>query len=63
MNPREINIQIEELILHGFPANVRHQIGTVVETELVGYCRSMGCLMPGGQMPIELTSVSFARLA
>jgi len=34
MNPREINIQIEELVLHGLPTDARHQIGTVVETEL-----------------------------
>ncbi len=34
MNPREIEVYIEELVLHGFAANARWQIGDALENEL-----------------------------
>jgi hypothetical protein len=34
MNPREIEVHIEELVLHGFPPSARRQIGDALESEL-----------------------------
>jgi len=34
MNPREIEVHIEELVLHGFPRAARWQIADAIENEL-----------------------------
>ena len=34
MNPREIEVHIEELVLHGFPRSERWQIADAIENEL-----------------------------
>ena len=34
MNPREIEVHIEELVLHGFPRSARWQIADAIESEL-----------------------------
>ena len=34
MNPREIEVHIEELVLQGFPRSVRWQIADAIENEL-----------------------------
>jgi hypothetical protein len=34
MNPREIEVHIEELVLHGFPRSARWQIADAIENEL-----------------------------
>ena len=34
MKPREIEVQIEELVLHGFPRSARWQIADAIESEL-----------------------------
>ena len=34
MKPREIDVYIEELVLHGFPRSARWQIGDAIESEL-----------------------------
>ena len=34
MNPREIEVQIEELVLHGLPRSARRQIADAIESEL-----------------------------
>jgi hypothetical protein len=42
MNPREIEVHIEELVLHGFAANARWQIGDAIEQELRGLLAAKG---------------------
>ena len=34
MNPREIEVHIEELVLQGFPRSARWQIADAIENEL-----------------------------
>lgn len=34
MNPRQIEVHIEELVLHGFPRSARWQIADAMESEL-----------------------------
>jgi len=34
MNPREIDVHIEELVLHGFPRSARWQIADAIGNEL-----------------------------
>jgi hypothetical protein len=34
MNPRQIEVHIEELVLHGFPRSARWQIADAIENEL-----------------------------
>jgi len=34
MNPRQIEVHIEELVLHGFPHAARWQIADAIESEL-----------------------------
>ena len=34
MNPRQIEVHIEELVLHGFPRSARSQIADAIENEL-----------------------------
>lgn len=34
MKPREIEVYIEELVLHGFPRSARWQIADAIESEL-----------------------------
>ena len=34
MKPREIDVHIEELVLHGFPRSARWQIADAIESEL-----------------------------
>jgi len=34
MNPRQIEVHIEELVLHGFPRSARWQIADAIESEL-----------------------------
>ena len=34
MKPREIDVYIEELVLHGFPRSARRQIADAIENEL-----------------------------
>ena len=34
MKPREIEVHIEELVLHGFPHSARWQIADAIESEL-----------------------------
>ncbi len=42
MNPREIEVHIEELILHGFAPRDRWQIGDALEHELRGLLAARG---------------------
>ena len=42
MNPREIEVHIEELVLHGFDPAARWQIGDAVEHELRGLLATKG---------------------
>ncbi len=46
MNPAEIEVHIEELVLHGFPPGSRWQIGDTLEHELRGLLAAQG-LPPG----------------
>ncbi len=42
MNPREIEVHIEELVLHGFDPRSRWAIGDALETELRGLLAAQG---------------------
>jgi hypothetical protein len=42
MSPREIDVHIEELVLHGFTPNARWQIGDALEHELRGLLTAKG---------------------
>lgn len=42
MNPREIEVHIEELVLHGFAPDARCQIGDALEHELRGLLADKG---------------------
>jgi hypothetical protein len=42
MNPREIEVHIEELVLHGFAASERWKIGDALESELRGLLAAQG---------------------
>lgn len=42
MNPREIEVHIEELVLHGFAPETRWQIGDALADELRGLLSSRG---------------------
>ncbi|MBA2435921.1 MAG: hypothetical protein H0V54_12730 [Chthoniobacterales bacterium] len=42
MNPREIDLHIEELVLHGFAPEARWQIGDTLEHELRGLLTAQG---------------------
>lgn len=42
MKPREIEVHIEELILHGFDPRVRWQVGDALENELRGLLAERG---------------------
>ncbi len=39
---RQVNIRIEELVLHGFPAPDRHRIARAMERELARLCEDEG---------------------
>ena len=65
MNPREIEVYIEELVLHGFePAN-RWRLGDALEKELRGLLSAKG--VPPGWLSnperIEAKPISSANLA
>jgi len=42
MNPREIEVQIEELVLHGFPASERYPIADAMQAELARLLTEQG---------------------
>lgn len=42
MNPREINVHIEELILHGFARGTRWDVAEAIERELRGLLVTRG---------------------
>jgi hypothetical protein len=42
MNPREIEVHIEELVLHGFAPSARWQIGDALARELRGLLTARG---------------------
>jgi len=42
MNPREIEVHIEELVLHGFAPGERWQVGDALEHELRGLLAERG---------------------
>lgn len=42
MNPRQIEVHIEELVLHGFDPSMRRRIGDAVESELRGLLTERG---------------------
>jgi hypothetical protein len=53
MKPAEIDLQIDELVLHGFAASDRRRIGEVVERELG---RLLAQAAAGGALPRGLTA-------
>jgi hypothetical protein len=42
MSPRRVVLHIDELVLHGFPSEARHQIGEAVQRELVRLLSQQG---------------------
>lgn len=42
MNPREITVHIEELVLDGFPESERYQVGDALQHELRGLLAKSG---------------------
>ena len=64
MNPREIEVHIEELVLHGFAASARWQIGDALESELRGLLAAQGLPRAWLSNPerIQTAAIQSARL-
>ncbi len=54
MNPREIEVHIEELVLHGFAPGDRWRIGDVLESELRGLLMEKGLPVAWHQSPEKI---------
>jgi hypothetical protein len=58
MNPREIEVRIEELVLHGFPRPARWQIADAIENELHARLRRDGIPAAWQSSPRQLDAGS-----
>ena len=58
MKPREIDVHIEELVLHGFPRSARRQIGDAIESELCEHLAKDGVPAAWQSSPRQLDAGS-----
>ncbi len=61
MNPREIEVHIEELVLHGFEPQDRYPVADALERELHGLLRQEGLPAAWAGSP-EMLSAGTVRL-
>jgi hypothetical protein len=54
MNPREIEVHIDELVLHGFDPRSRWAIGDAIESELRELLTQQGVPAPWRENPARL---------
>ncbi len=52
MKPTNLELHIEELVLHGFPARDRHRIGDTVQKELAALLAEHGVPQSVGQSKV-----------
>ena len=62
MNPREIEVHIEELVLHGFAASERWKIGDALESELRGLLAAQGLPRAWLSNPERIQTAAIQRL-